>query len=170
MAARIFLRVDALEHEMFDNASEGVRLAWLCVLCEGARQGQGRKKFDIDDFCRRYKLAKSDVEEMIHRAVDAQEFEIKSGYATIRCKSEWLKVTGRSRPNGNQWRRIRVEILVRDAGLCRYCGAPANTVDHIFPYARGGTDDADNLAACCDDCNTRKGNRTPEEAGMVLRG
>jgi hypothetical protein len=50
-------------------------------------------------------------------------------------------------------RFIRQRILNRDANTCIYCGYEANVVDHIIPYSHGGTDDDDNLAACCDVCN-----------------
>ncbi|RDI30224.1 HNH endonuclease [Rhodococcus sp. AG1013] len=44
----------------------------------------------------------------------------------------------------------------------------ARTVDHVFPRSRGGGDTYDNLVAACADCNGRKADRTPEEAGMPL--
>jgi 5-methylcytosine-specific restriction endonuclease McrA len=43
------------------------------------------------------------------------------------------------------------------------------TVDHVVPKRLGGSDDWDNLACACEQCNNKKGNRTPEEAGMRLR-
>jgi 5-methylcytosine-specific restriction enzyme A len=57
------------------------------------------------------------------------------------------------------WRRLRAEVLERDAYTCP-CGAPATTVDHILPRARGGTDALDNLQAMCGPCNYAKGART----------
>lgn len=39
---------------------------------------------------------------------------------------------------------------------CRYCGAPADHVDHIFPVALGGTDHWWNLTRACEPCNKRK--------------
>jgi 5-methylcytosine-specific restriction endonuclease McrA len=41
-------------------------------------------------------------------------------------------------------------------------------VDHVIPKDRGGTDSWENLVCACVRCNSRKGNRTPEEAGMRL--
>ena len=43
------------------------------------------------------------------------------------------------------------------------------TLDHILPRSRGGQTTWDNVVAACRACNMRKGNRTPEEAGLVLR-
>jgi len=66
----------------------------------------------------------------------------------------------------------RKNVLLRDNLQCQYCGkhvAPADlTLDHIHPRSRGGESSWDNLVACCKRCNHRKGNQTPEEAGMNL--
>jgi 5-methylcytosine-specific restriction endonuclease McrA len=42
------------------------------------------------------------------------------------------------------------------------------TLDHVIPRSRAGETAWENLVACCHRCNNRKGNRTPEEAGMKL--
>jgi 5-methylcytosine-specific restriction endonuclease McrA len=61
-------------------------------------------------------------------------------------------------------------VLARDNHTCAYCGAPgANTVDHVQPRSKGGKSSWMNLVAACRECNNRKRNRTPEEAGMKLR-
>ncbi|MEM1271743.1 MAG: HNH endonuclease [Bacteroidota bacterium] len=71
------------------------------------------------------------------------------------------------------YRRImlsRQNVLRRDAGRCQYCGVHDRlTIDHVQPKSRGGKDTWENLVAACVPCNNRKGNRTPEEAGMPLR-
>jgi 5-methylcytosine-specific restriction endonuclease McrA len=66
----------------------------------------------------------------------------------------------------------RKNILLRDRNSCQYCGTalPASelTLDHVMPRSRGGSSTWENLVACCHECNRRKGNRTPIEAGMKL--
>lgn len=66
----------------------------------------------------------------------------------------------------------RKNILLRDHSTCQYCSKhlpPSElTLDHVHPRSRGGDSTWDNLVACCKRCNHRKGNRTPEEAGMHL--
>src|SRR6266545_416345 len=54
---------------------------------------------------------------------------------------------------------------------CAYCGTTEGRigVDQILPRSRGGTDAWHNLVLACRPCNERKGERTPEEAGMSLR-
>lgn len=54
------------------------------------------------------------------------------------------------------WRKLRLQILARDAYTCAYCGGEANEVDHITPVAAGGSDHPDNLTAACRSCNLRK--------------
>jgi hypothetical protein len=60
------------------------------------------------------------------------------------------------------------DVIARDGGRCRYCGGAADAVDHLFPSSRGGPDEMWNLVASCRSCNSRKGDRTPGEAGMVV--
>lgn len=63
----------------------------------------------------------------------------------------------------------RKRIFKRDNNECVYCGSKRNlTIDHIMPRSRGGKNTWSNLVTCCSNCNLRKGNRTPEEAGMRM--
>lgn len=66
----------------------------------------------------------------------------------------------------------RKNILMRDRYTCQYCGKVMNsselTLDHVIPRSRAGETTWENLVACCNPCNNRKGSRTPEEAGMKL--
>lgn len=78
--------------------------------------------------------------------------------------------------SGGHYRRpiaySRANILIRDGFRCQYCGArkPAAELnqDHVLPRARGGPASWENIVASCYRCNQKKGNRTPEEAGMKL--
>ena len=56
----------------------------------------------------------------------------------------------------------------RDKEHCRYCGRRSSHLDHVFPVSRGGAPDSENLVCACYPCGSRKGDRTPEEAGMPL--
>ena len=64
----------------------------------------------------------------------------------------------------------RKNVIARDHHRCQYCGTGKGpmTVDHIVPRMMGGGDTWDNLVCACFRCNNRKGNRTPEAAGMRL--
>jgi len=65
----------------------------------------------------------------------------------------------------------RKNIIKRDGGRCMYCGRRDGpmTVDHIIPRNLGGKDTWENLVTACLKCNNKKGNRTPDQAGMILR-
>lgn len=39
---------------------------------------------------------------------------------------------------------------------CRYCGDPAEAIDHVWPKARGGDDHPNNLVPACTACNSWK--------------
>jgi 5-methylcytosine-specific restriction endonuclease McrA len=64
----------------------------------------------------------------------------------------------------------RRNVLRRDRYTCQYCGRQGGdlTVDHVLPKSRGGKSTWENLVAACRACNLKKGDRTPEEAGMRL--
>lgn len=63
-------------------------------------------------------------------------------------------------------RRLRFEVLRRDAHTCRYCGATAPdvklTVDHVVPTTLGGSDEPSNLVASCAGCNAGKSSMAPD--------
>jgi 5-methylcytosine-specific restriction endonuclease McrA len=63
-------------------------------------------------------------------------------------------------------------IWSRDQGTCQYTGQKlipeeAN-IDHVIPKSRGGRTNWTNCVLSHKDVNARKGNRTPEEAGLKL--
>lgn len=62
----------------------------------------------------------------------------------------------------------RRAIFARDDHRCQYCGARADSIDHVLPRSRGGTHTWENVAAACRPCNLDKRDRTPDEAGMQL--
>lgn len=68
----------------------------------------------------------------------------------------------------------RRNLFKRDKYTCQYCGSQprdhsALTVDHLIPRSKGGKSTWDNTVLACVDCNKRKADKTPEQAGMKLR-
>lgn len=59
-------------------------------------------------------------------------------------------------------------IYSRDKGACVYCGVKTYrlTIDHVMPRSRGGMSTYENMVTACIECNSKKGNRTPDEANM----
>ena len=66
----------------------------------------------------------------------------------------------------------RYNIFERDKNMCQYCGRTFDrkdlNLDHVVPRHRGGPTSWENIVCSCVKCNTRKANRTPSEAGMIL--
>lgn len=63
----------------------------------------------------------------------------------------------------------RLKIYQRDGYKCVYCGTHKKlTIDHVIPKSRGGLNTWENMVTCCFDCNSKKGNKTPQEANMKM--
>jgi 5-methylcytosine-specific restriction endonuclease McrA len=62
----------------------------------------------------------------------------------------------------------RRAVFARDGHRCQYCGAPAESIDHVVPRSRGGRHTWDNVVAACRPCNVRKRDRLLEETSMRL--
>ena len=88
----------------------------------------------------------------------------------------------------------RRNVFKRDRFTCQYCGRQGRfagegrrvtdigsgarhgqlsmedlTIDHVIPRAQGGTSTWGNCVLACIDCNSRKADRTPQQARMPLR-
>jgi hypothetical protein len=76
---------------------------------------------------------------------------------------------------------VRSEIVIaltkRDGYICQYPGCTKPfvkndkkympTIDHWYPQAYGGTWDLDNLKLMHKECNTKKGDKIPNEDGSI---
>lgn len=51
------------------------------------------------------------------------------------------------------------EILSVFKNKCAYCKKPAETIDHVVPLTKGGTNNPTNLVPACFSCNSSKGNK-----------
>jgi len=69
-------------------------------------------------------------------------------------------------------RRVAVSrraVMARDGHRCQYCGAHADSIDHVQPRSRGGEHTWDNVVAACRPCNVRKRDRLLADSGMRLK-
>ncbi len=66
----------------------------------------------------------------------------------------------------------RHNIFQRDKNTCQYCGnkfdAKDLNLDHVIPRQHNGPTTWENIVCSCIPCNSRKSNKTPEQAGMNL--
>jgi len=69
-------------------------------------------------------------------------------------------------------RLTRKNLLLRDDYTCQYTGQKLNsqnaTIDHIVPQSRGGKNSWDNVVISSEEANSKKGDKTPQEANMRL--
>jgi 5-methylcytosine-specific restriction endonuclease McrA len=98
---------------------------------------------------------------------------------TVRSPSVEMKIPAVLRlkkPTPSMMRAVRFSkenVFARDGGVCQYCGLKLAllkaTLDHVIPKSRGGRKNWENAVTACRPCNSRKGRKTPHEAGMTLR-
>ena len=66
----------------------------------------------------------------------------------------------------------KVSVFYRDNFICQFCGIKVTrstaTIDHVIPRSKGGLSTYENTVTACNRCNSRKRDRTPNEAGMKL--
>lgn len=66
----------------------------------------------------------------------------------------------------------RENLFERDNYRCQYCGngfeAAQLNMDHVIPRDRGGRTSWENIVTSCIKCNSRKANRLPHQANMML--
>ncbi|KAL2923198.1 Anaredoxin [Bienertia sinuspersici] len=109
-------------------------------------------------------MAKADVLEYYDQTVNSPHgsFNIP---AVLRVP-HLLQVMKRKRVKNTLSRK---NIFYRDDYMCQYCKATnALTIDHVIPISRGGEWEWENLVTACAKCNSKKGQKTLEEANMSL--
>jgi 5-methylcytosine-specific restriction endonuclease McrA len=102
-----------------------------------------------------------------------EDVDIRSGAGAVKlpsvvelCRYVYLSFESRVAIN-------KRNLMHRDEGICQYCGHPVThhsaSIDHMMPTSRGGRHEWKNAVLACKPCNTRKGDKTPKEAGLQLR-
>ncbi len=87
----------------------------------------------------------------------------------VQLVQQMLDTRGTDRARQDARQKQLVAVRKRDGRACVYCGHTKYlTLDHLLPLSRGGDNDERNLAMACRPCNSKKGTRTPDEAGMKL--
>lgn len=62
-----------------------------------------------------------------------------------------------------------VQEMYRQTPKCPYCWTnKSDTIDHVIPLSRGGTNNPDNLIAICRSCNSKKRDKTLREFKPLL--
>lgn len=98
----------------------------------------------------------------------------KTGLQSLLEVKPILVINTRGRTLPRDWAPpVTKDLMIhRDRHLCGFCGKKFSgkhlTMDHIVPRSKGGSDYWTNVIAACSGCNTRKRDRTPEQARMPL--
>lgn len=112
----------------------------------------------------------------LQNKVDVLEFhsvQIRSASSAFQLPSV-MRLRKYIRPNFSSVvvKLSRQNLFLRDNHTCQYCGdrfpEKMLTVDHVFPVSKGGQHTWSNVVAACGPCNNKKGDMSPEQAGMAL--
>jgi hypothetical protein len=106
---------------------------------------------------------------------------LHGGISRLNGRQSTLEIAAIIAIDGPRWRfrgvadrtpLNRAMVFARDRHICAYCGGrysgAALEMEHVTPSSRGGSTVWQNVVSACRACNQRKGNRTPESAGMPL--
>lgn len=140
------------DHPKFMDLSDAAVALWLRALAYESRFGVATIP---EGFVMRAR-AHAAADELVRREVWRRE---GSGFAIVE----------RAAPRATWDKSAYGTVYERDGMACRYCRSTDDlSIDHVVPRCQGGTDESDNLVVACRRCNSRKGGRTPEQAGMEL--
>lgn len=99
------------------------------------------------------------------------EEKLRSVNAVFRIPSV-IQLTRYDKVPAKKIHYCRKIIYKRDFYTCQYCGKQPGTeelsIDHVVPRSQGGLTTWDNCVLACVKCNTKKANRTPQQANMKL--
>ena len=103
--------------------------------------------------------------------VEEYDDEIRSTYVVMKMPAV-VRLVNAFRKRKKPVKFSRINIYGRDKYRCQYCKTKVSlrsgTYDHVVPRAQGGKTVWTNIVTACQPCNSKKGNRTPEQAGMQL--
>lgn len=110
-------------------------------------------------------------EDWIKLPIRSCDFEIRTSKLTIRVPTVIVSSRYSEMPE-KRYNPTKHNIWIRDNGTCQYSGKKLQkeeaNIDHPMPKSRGGPNTWENMVLCHKDINSKKGSKTPEEAGLKL--
>jgi len=110
-------------------------------------------------------------EEWITLPVRECDLEIRTSKMSIRVPTI-IASSRYSQIPVKTFRPTKNNIWIRDGGICQYSGEKLKieeaNIDHPLPKSRGGSSTWENMVLCHKEINSKKGSKTPEEAGLKL--
>jgi len=158
---------------------------WINLLCLAAKNG-GSFEHNLERIAWSLRISNETAEDAINALVLVGLLDILpngslqphnwsgrqfvSDKSTDRVRKYRDKRRAAGLPQMGDYSKFKDELEGRDGSQCVYCEATENlVVDHMVPISQGGTDDIDNLALSCRECNSGKAGRTPDQAGYKVR-
>lgn len=158
---------------------------WINLLCLAAKNG-GSFEHNLERIAWSLRISNEKAEDAINALVLVGLLDILpngslqphnwsgrqfvSDKSTDRVRKYRNKRRAAGLPQMGDYSKFKDELEGRDGSQCVYCEATENlVVDHMVPISQGGTDDIDNLALSCRECNSGKAGRTPDQAGYKVR-
>ncbi len=83
-------------------------------------------------------------------------------------KRKYKDIRGIRRQNRTYQPSTLRKIWARDKGMCVYCGAPAQELDHVIAWMDNGPSVSSNLVCTCKSCNHYK-SKHPNDIDMLTR-
>jgi 5-methylcytosine-specific restriction endonuclease McrA len=117
-----------------------------------------------------------------HHVIHFGKPDVETGECPVVVAPHIVLLTNYDDMPKNEVRLTRRNVLVRDKYRCQYCGVKVArpqgeskirklfdyTWDHVIPRSHGGKTTWSNIVTCCFKCNSKKRDRTPEDARMEL--
>ena len=104
--------------------------------------------------------------------LESYDQDIHSAHMTMKIPSV-IRLLGSIKRHRKPLKFSRVNVYSRDDFECQFCGTCGAmdelTYDHVVPRSKGGRTEWTNIVTACADCNSKKANKTPEQARMRLR-
>ncbi len=101
---------------------------------------------------------------------DSQYWTVRSAHLALDVPEYIRLLQGNTHRNWKVPPVNRRNVLKRDGHTCQYCGSTKRlTLDHVVPRVKGGPHTWENVVTACEDCNSRKGDKSLAQAGMKLQ-
>lgn len=85
-----------------------------------------------------------------------EDFLQISGWEEYQKDDEIERIREQTRKRVANHRTRGRQLVMQEHSICAYCGKEADTIDHIIPRNKNGSDDENNLVPCCKSCNSSK--------------
>ncbi len=123
-----------------------------CCVCARAKSVQQRAEHPVRlrEYKRKWRLANPEKQ----KSAEAGWRQNNRLYDTLRGASR-RAIQGNTRVS----QAMAEEVIDYYGDKCVYCGGPSTGFDHLQPLSKGGLHTVENLAPCCQSCNSVKRDR-----------